>query len=363
MKKLLVMFLTIAILPMANAQVSVVNASVMPYNITAESLLSATLMNQGKEQEVYLTSRLYNLNNDLLAVVRSAAFSVKPGVNSVYGNSARVASVEFTAGNQASYIKTAHTLPSGVFRICLEVQEINGSEPNQFCDEIQSDFNQYLYLVYPADKELITTTTPVLSWLHSEPFNILSTGEFFRMTVAEIKEDQSPEEAIAINSPVMLKDYVTTHAVPYPYEAKPLQRGKRYAWLVSKIGNGTVLNKTETWEFKIDALNTKTTVSYSSLRKQLDGSFYTPQDNKLFFKFDEEYIGGVVSCTIYNEAREPIQPKAMNQKEKKDQPNYKQYGQNEYEIDLEEYDISKGFYTLEVKNSKNELFLLKFFIN
>jgi hypothetical protein len=362
MKKIVFVLLLMCALPCVKAQVSVANISLMPYNITPESLLSAAIMNQGVEQQVYLTSKLYNLNNDLLIVVKSSPFSVKPGLNNGFDRSHKVAAVEYTPGNLVNYIKTSHTLPSGVFKICVQVININGGEPSEFWDDIQSDLNQYLYLVYPADKEVISTTSPVLSWSHSEPFNVLSTGEFFRMTVAEIKSNQSPQEAISINSPVMLKDYVTVHNLQYPYEAKPLEKGKRYAWQVAKLGNGTVLNLTETWEFKIEGMDSKTNANYASLRKQLDGGFYTPQNNKLFFKFEEEYVDGIIFCAIYNDKREFVRAKAINQAEKKDQPNFKRHGVNEYEIDLDDYAITKGFYTLEIKNSKNELFLLKFYI-
>jgi hypothetical protein len=362
MKKIAFVLLMMFALPVVKAQVSVANVSLMPYNITPESLLSASLINQGAEQQVFLVSKLYNINSDLLITVKSSPFTVKSGLNAGIDGSHKVASVEYTAGNLVSYIKTSHTLPSGVFKICVEVVSLNGNEPNEFCDEIQSDFNQYLYLVYPSDKEVIATTIPVLSWSHSEPFTVLSTGEFFRMTVAEIKGTQSPEEAISINGPVMLKDYLNVHNLQYPYEAKPLEKGKRYAWQVAKLGNGTVLNKTEVWEFKIADSDPKLAASYTSLRKELDGGFYTVQNNKIFFKFEEEYNDGAVVCKIYNDKREVIVAKATNQQDKKVQPNFKQHGLNEYEIDLDAYDVDKGFYTLEVKNSKNELFLLKFYI-
>lgn len=363
MKKIIIILLVITALPALKAQVSVVNSAIMPYNITPESLIAASLNNTQTEQQVSLVAKLYNLNNDLLIVVRSAVFSVKPGFNVGYEGKRRVVSVEYVPGNQTSYIKTSHTLPSGVFKICLEVINTNGNEPNEYCDEIQSDFNQYLYLVYPLDKEVISSTIPVLSWSHSEPFNILSAGEFFRMTVSEIKENQNPEEAISMNSPVMLKDYVNTHNLQYPYEAKALIKGKKYAWQVTKIGNGTVLNKTETWEFKIAGMEAKPETSYAALRKELDGTFYKPENNKLFFKFDEEYEAGVVSCIIYSDKKEPVSAKATNQSEKKNTPNYKRIGSNEYAIDLDDYNIEKGFYTMEVRNSKNELFILKFYID
>lgn len=362
MKRIILIFLMMVTLPALKAQVSVANVTVMPYNITPEGLLSAALLNQGTEQQVYLVSKLYNLNNDVLLTVRSSSFGVKPGLNAGYDNTRKVASAEYAGGNQSNYIKTSHNLPSGVYKICVEVINLNGNEPNEYCDELVSDFNQYLYLVYPGDKEVISTTTPVLTWSHSEPFNILSTGEFFRMTVAEIKDNQSVEEAINLNSPVMLKDYVNTHNLQYPYEAKPLQVGKRYAWQVSKIGNGVVLNKTETWEFKIAIGDARPEIHYFALKKELDGGYYTLKDNFLYFKFQEEYGSGELECTIYNESQEAVKANAKSELDKKGQINYKQHGINAYEIDVEDYDLKKGFYVLKVKNNKGEVALLKFYV-
>ena len=69
------------------------------------------------------------------------------------------------------------------------------------------------------------------------------------MVVSEIKKDQSTEEAISVNSPVMVKNYLKEHQVQYPYDAKELKEGKSYAWQVQKIGDGIVLNKSESWKF------------------------------------------------------------------------------------------------------------------
>jgi len=47
------------------AQVSVVNIQLMPYNVTPDGLLAASIMNNGSPQQVQLISKLYNFNNEL----------------------------------------------------------------------------------------------------------------------------------------------------------------------------------------------------------------------------------------------------------------------------------------------------------
>lgn len=362
MKKifLLPILLLILLSSSSRAQISVVNIQLMPYNITPEALLAVSINNAGNAQQIHVISRLYNFNNELLVTVKSAPFGIKQGLNSPYDGSRKVASSEYFNNNQSEYIKTTHGLPSGAFKVCASVIYTNSSEiADEFCDEIESSFNQYLYLVYPADKEIIETTTPLLSWTHSEPFSVLTQGEYYRMIVTEIKEKQSPEEAIAVNVPLMMKNYLTTHSLQYPIEAKVLVPGNHYAWQVQKLSNGIITNKTEAWEFSI-ATPATFAKSYIGLRKVLDASFYQIDDNILRFKFTEEY-SGKFSCTIHDAKGKPVSAKAKKE-DQKTSPLYQQFGYNQFEINLNEYEINSGFHTLEVKTDKNEVFLLKFFV-
>lgn len=348
----------------AQIQASVVSIQLMPYNITPEALMAATINNMsGTELQVQTVSKLYNVNNELVVTVKSSPFTLKQGLNSHVIGDRKVASVDYSMSNQSEYIKTTHALPSGAYKICVELIQMKTFEIlDEFCDEVESDFNQYLYLVFPSDKDTVETSSPFLVWSHSEPFNILTQGEYYRMVVSEIKGPQSAEEAIDINTPLMAKSYLTSHNLQYPYDAKELIEGGHYAWQVQKLANGIVTNKTEAWEFYMHKTPEEKIVKYVSLKKVLDGSYYFAGKNKIFFKFNEEYSSGKVECKIYNSKRELILPKTHNESFKTAPANYKENGYNRYEIDLNELDIKKGFYTLEVRNEKNDLFLLTFYV-
>ncbi len=360
MKKIFFVFISLILQTTAQAQVSVVNIQLMPYNITPEALLTVSINNAGGNQQIQAISRLYNFNNELLITVKSASFGIKQGLNSPFDGSRKVASVEYSSNSQSEYIKTTHGLPSGVFKVCVSIIYTNTSEiADEFCDEIESNFNQYLYLVYPADKDIVETNTPLLTWTHSEPFSILSQGEYYRMIVTELKDKQSAEEAVTVNTPLMMKNYLTSHSFQYPYDAKELKPGNHYAWQVQKIANGIITNKTEAWEFSL-ASPSPIAKSYIGLRKVLDASFYQIDDNILRFKFIEEY-SGKFSCIIYDSKGNAVPAKAKKE-DQKSTPATQQFGYNQFEINLNEYEINSGFHTLEVKTEKNELFLLKFFI-
>lgn len=364
MKKKLFAPLTIILLLISligRSQVSVINIQLLPYNITPESMLGASVMNSGGAQQVEMISKLYNFNNELLLTVKSSRFILKAGLNSPFDVSRKAIGIEYSSVSQASYIKTTHSLPSGAFKVCVEVILSKTVEiADQFCDEIESDFNQYLYLVYPGDKDVIDSSTPLLVWSHSEPFSVLSQGEYYRMVVVEMKEKQSAEAAVTVNTPLMAKNYLTTHSLQYPYDAKELKAGNHYAWQVQKLANGIVTNKTEAWEFTIDAPVVIPDTKYSSLKKQLDGGYYTATNNKIFFRFQEAYTSGNITCKIYDAKRTEVKPKLNNDGVKNAPLDLKQNGYNRFEINLNELDVKPGYYTLEVKNEKGELYLLKF---
>jgi hypothetical protein len=94
--------------------------------------------------------------------------------------------------------------------------------------------------------------------------------------------------------------------------------------------------------------------SYAVLKKQLDGSCYITNDQVLFFKFKEEYTiqaNTKLSYTVYGRDRStPVT--AL-------QPMYVNYGDNRFQLDASSL-VSGNVYTLEVLNSKNEKWLLRF---
>ncbi len=349
------------------AQVSVVNIQLMPYNITPDALIAASVMNNGSAQQVQMISKFYNFNNELLITVKSNPFSLKQGLNSPFDGSRSIAGTEFSSGQQASYIKTTRALPSGTFKICINVIQTSTSESlDEFCDEIESNFNQYLYLVYPADKDTVETSTPILTWSHSEPFSVLSQGEYYRMVVSDIKSDQGPDAAVTVNTPLMAKNYVITHTLQYPYDAKELIPGNHYAWQVQKMANGVVTNKTEAWEFIVRKKPEEKEIKYVALKQRVDASYYTANNGKVYFKFIEEYNSqGNISVIIKSDDGKEY-PVSISKDEKNNSnetsSKIKIIGDNRFILDLNTQNIKPGFYIMQVKNEKKDTYLLKFYL-
>jgi len=347
------------------AQVSIVNIQLMPYNITPEGMLSASVINNGPEVQVQMVSKLYNSNNEPLLTVSSSAFLLKQGMNSAFDGNRKALATEYAGGNQSQYIRSTHTLPTGTFRICVSVASVQNSEiHDEYCDETVSDLSQFLYLVNPFDKDTVDSKTPLLIWSHSEPFNVLAQGEYYRMVVSEIRERQNAEEAVTVNVLLMMKDYLTVHSIQYPYDGKELKEGVRYAWQVQKIANGIISNKTEAWEFIIRKKPDEKDMKYVALRQTPGSDYYKAVNGRVFFKFNEEYNskGTILALITSDKGKDFVVSVLKDEKNKPAISTIKSTGDNRFVLDLDKQHIKPGYYTMEVRNEKKETFYLKFYL-
>ncbi|HXU25630.1 MAG TPA: hypothetical protein VN698_00245, partial [Bacteroidia bacterium] len=313
-----------------------------------------------------LEGKILTAQNEPILDVISAPFILKKGMNVTSQLNLHIASTAYNSSEQANYIKTSHTLPSGKYHYCAIIKSFpNDIVNDEYCQDLESDFSSFLFLVSPPDKDEIETKYPVLLWTHSEPFSLNSQSEYYRMIVTDLFADQSAEAAVNTNIPVYMKNYLTSHSVLYPVDAKELEVGKKYAWQVQKLNNGTIVNKTEAWEFKLKAPAPVKENKYAVLKKQLDADFYTV-DRYLYFTYDENYDPTTTKIQILDSKRKAVDPKVKNDLNPNNPSsnlvNVNKLGDNRFSIDMNLLNVSKGYYTLEVTNSKNELYLLKFYV-
>lgn len=353
------------------AQLNILGANFTVYNVTPSTMCDVNIMNSsGAEVTAVIESKLYNSNNEVLLHVKTNALKLKAGLNSGLSSGVSISLAEYSGTKHAQYIKTSKILPSGKFKYCCTVTSINAGEPvhDEYCDELESDNNNFLYLVSVPDKDVIETSFPVLIWNHSEPFNLLAANEFYRLVLVELNKDQSPDAAVTVNAPYYIKNSLTTHSVQYPVDARKLEPGKQYAWQVQKMSNGAIVDKTEAWQFSVKKEEKNLPNKYAVAKRTVDGGFYEVTDDKIYFKYDEAYNGSNMVCKIKNEKNEYVDVQVKNETLKKntDAPvagSLKAKGQNYFEFDLQAYHLKKGFYMLEIFNEKQEISYLKFLIS
>jgi hypothetical protein len=98
---------------------------------------------------------------------------------------------------------------------------------------------------------------------------------------------------------------------------------------------------------------------YTELKRKLDGGYYIAANNKVRFKYDEEYmdVDQQLSFNIYKAATNQIVLTNASFTSVLTQVNL---GDNRYGYDLSTFSLASGFYILEVINEKQEKFYLRF---
>jgi hypothetical protein len=345
-----------------SAQLVIVSAHVESFNVTPQSLCNVSIMNPGMDMKIVLESKIANNSGEMILKVRTSAILIKNGINNMSSLTFGLSSVEYGSSTQANYVKTMHILPCGYFNYCCRIVEYNAEVGDEYCEDIESTMNSFLNLVLPYDKDSIEQGNPLLVWTHSEPFNALAQGESFRLVLTELKKDQSAEVAVLNNIPLFFKEYLTAHQLQYPPDAAELEKGKSYAWQVQKISKGNMIDKTEAWSFVVKPDYVVKDNKYATLKKTLDASYYIAANNKIFFRFDEDYYSNSLNYNIYNGKHEKVKLVVKSDEKSKNAATVaiKIAGINRYMLDLSSTSLSSEIYTLEVINEKNEHFLLKF---
>ena len=339
---------------------TVLNATFNEYNISLNGLSQITL-SSSIDGKIKIEASITNVSNTVLLKLVSADIMVKKGITSLNASTLKFTQVAYSNHPQANYIKTFNQLPSGIFNYCITVIPIqNFEQGDEYCQTIDATEKEQLYLINPVDEDEIETPTPILIWFHSEPFNLLNQGEFFRLVLVELNDNQSADAGITANIPYFIKNNLTKHQVQYPMDAKPLENGKRYAWQVQKMANGQIVTTTEVWEFSLADKKTPTDFRYVYVKDKLDGSVYNVVNDRIFFKYDERYNSSVMTCKIISDTRKVIEPETKG--EEAEEQSLMQVGNNKYELDLKPYKLKKGYYILEVYNEKKDKFQLKFYV-
>jgi len=341
------------------AQVSILSSSLSSYNVTANSVIQSSVSNTAANAQIIIEAQITNAANEVLVLVRSEPIVLHVGLNVFGPHNIRIQQTQIGSSPQAKFIETQHRLPSGNYNHCIKVIPVAGvEEPDEYCNQINAEEDGFLYLVNPIDFDTIDTKRPLLLWMHSEPFNLLSQGEFFKMTLVALDDNQTAQEGITTNSPLLMKNYLTRHELMYPFDSEELEEGKRYGWQVQKISNGSVINQTESWEFVLAKKEDPIDHLYVQLKPKSEGKFYEVQNERIYFRFDEKYNSQDIKLKIITDQGEKLDVSVDNLKENSSAN--RSAGYNKYILDVGPMKLKQGYYKLEATNEKSEKFLLNF---
>jgi hypothetical protein len=348
------------------AEITIINSSLISFQVNNKSICGCQLLNSGSSESISIHAKLLDSFGNILLESTSTNFVVQNGLNNIIAQDVLLLQNSVGSSNLAQYIASTGLLPSGNFQICIQTIPSSGEPPSEFCDQLTSDLSQFLTLVSPSDKDTITTLLPILTWNHSEPFNILIPGENYRIKLVEVHSDQNAEEAFYNNMPLFVRENVTSHIVPYPPEANTLEKGKKYSWAVQRTQNGVVTNSTDIWEFIIKNDSLPKDIKYFRVTNNSYNQIYSVVNNKIYFVIDDDKFSGLSSYAIYNSKLEKVEINIA-----KDIANTEQgatnstlfnSGYNRLMLDISQYDLNTGSYTLELIATKGKKYKLSFLV-
>jgi len=144
----------------------------------------------------------------------------------------------------------------------------------------------------PSNKSVLQTPVPQFSWTPPAPMDMFDNLSY-EVSVAEVLQGQSAQEAIQYNTPVYTSANVKAPYENYPSTYSRLQAGKTYAWQVTARNGENYATATETWTFSIATDSTKTnaiSASYIALNNN-PGMHYISGNvlNIKYYSFDKTH--------------------------------------------------------------------------
>ncbi|MBS1687468.1 MAG: hypothetical protein JSS96_01990 [Bacteroidetes bacterium] len=253
LKAILLMVFALAFLtPMWAQQSMIVNLGAIDgIDITPDNIFNYQIQ-ASATQNVQVTGTIRYRNNAGLYLSYTYGYTLRQGINTI-----DVAAVhpnwQFSSSALRELFLSYKKLPAGTYEYCVHVQLMGkGAAENAAsfdeCLYHKSDDLFLINLIDPDNNAKIHEFNPALSWVVNYPFASELT---YRLRVAEIKQNQNPQNAITRNNPIYDENNIMGNSLVYPVYAKPLVVNQPYAWTVDAYFRGILLGSAETWKFTI----------------------------------------------------------------------------------------------------------------
>lgn len=250
-------------------------------------------------------------------------------------------------------------LPPGNFLICYSFNSASETKSEK-CIVINIAPLSPPQLVLPEDWSIIDSTAiPLFTWLPPTPLNIFNDLKY-DLNIVRVNEGQAPADAIQLNIPMLIQSDISGAAMVYPMSAPTLETGVQYAWRVTAKNNETPVSNSETWVFTLGGLSPKklnsSELPFVRLKKNGE-SGYAICPGKLKFAYINETTDTIWNITVYD-INHPVKNKLSFNLDSI--PLKKGLNHVQYNLTGNPSFIDKHIYLLELRNSRNEIWRMKF---
>ena len=343
--RVLILMVCMAFAGRVSAQVSVHFVPEV-YGRSIDGLLTANIMNAAEKRMVRLAVTVKEDKGGQVLSIVTQPFTIVPGNNPVPASAVRSAKVQMGNSAVAGFVRRNSYLPQGNYEYSFSV--ISAVSVEEVI--VEQFFEQEvlppapLDLIEPYNEDKICEKRPLLSWQPSMP---TVAGTMYELLMVEMKDRQSPVEALNYNLPIVKQKGIMTPMLLYPPSARDLVEGKRYAWQVTAYKDQTVINRSEVWEFKLDCKEEETPVADDNGYRDIDdlfkGNFYIAHGAVKFAlvnAYQEQTLQYTITCVTDPQQKIRRLPKIKLSK-----------GKNKINIDLSTNFSFKDGYTYILKAS------------
>lgn len=362
MKKLFWLVLGIGIITTAKAQV-LINLQLPPSGIVVKNQLwNLSLVNTSNSPlniqiQVVLTELT---GNRRVLTGTSKTITVPKGIKQIHA--AEVMPVNYNAGTGYNAGPDGF-LPVGQFTACFTVVGLNHDGTERLAEEcttIEVEPISPPQLVMPADSAAVEEPRPLFTWLPPAPYTLFN-NLLYDWVLVEVRSLQTAAEALQQNIPLLTQRNIAYTSIQYPFSMPALDTGKLYAWRVTAQSNFLPIATSETWAFRVLQTGSQGTANnraayYAKLQRQEDAA-HTMCNGILNYEYMHEINDTVVSVTLFDISRAQRKQIALN-----DAGYAVRFGDNFMQLDLHNTTgiINKHTYLLQLTNSRNERWYLKF---
>jgi hypothetical protein len=324
---------------------------------TLENIYKVRMGNPAGRQTVNLVINVTEAKSGAVVTIRTNAFELLPGMNTVPPGAVYNAGVSFGASKIATVVKQSGFFPEGDYDYCFQLYEGNNHN-NSLLDEQCFSYNlqpfSSMQLIQPYDGDKLCDKRPTLSW---QPLIPAINGVMYRLLLVEVKENQQRAEALRMNLAIINQRQIPMPMLLYPSLANELVEGKKYAWQVSAYKNDLLLAESEIWDFTVECEKTPVAAPPEAFRNLEDltkGNFYIAR-GQILFAFNNTYAETKLQYSIQCLTKPDQQFKKL--------PTVKvARGQNQVVIDLSGKSgfVDGSFYIMDVKLPSGEEKQLRF---
>ncbi len=288
-------FISLVILLCSGSLSAQVSVQFIPevYGRSMDGLMNASILNSSVRRNVRLLITVTEDKAGKILDIMTPVFTIVPGNNPIPNAAVKSANIRVGSNSISRFLQKNGFFPQGFYEYSYQVISAISVEEVIVDQNFQQEVlpPAPLNLIEPYNEEQICNKKPLLSWQPSIP---VVAGTMYELLLVEIKERQSPVEALNYNLPVVKQKGIMNPILLYPPSAKELTTGKRYAWQVTAYKDQTVINRSEVWEFKVDCKE-------ETLAIQDDNGYRDIED---LFKGNYYVARGFVKFTINNSHEE-----------------------------------------------------------